>query len=71
MIASYSLQILFNFIDADHDGFISETEWTIVLCDDDPFSNGIHTLELEKLPLDADAPMQAVESYKEAEKRKK
>jgi hypothetical protein len=32
------LQILFNFLDADNDGFISETEWIMALRDADPFS---------------------------------
>jgi hypothetical protein len=32
------LQILFNFLDADNDGFISETEWIMALRDSDPFS---------------------------------
>ena len=32
------LQILFNFMDADNDGFISETEWIMALRDADPFS---------------------------------
>ena len=60
------LQSLFHFIDADHDGFISEVEWSTALRDADPFSvlasQGVRTLEIS-VPPDADAPLQAVDAF--------
>jgi hypothetical protein len=60
------LQSLFHFMDADHDGFISEVEWSTALRDADPFSvlasQGVRTLEIS-VPPDADAPLQAVDAF--------
>jgi hypothetical protein len=53
-------------MDADHDGFISEVEWSTALRDADPFSvlasQGVRTLEIS-VPPDADAPLQAVDAF--------
>ncbi len=60
------LRMLFDFMDADRDGYISEVEWSTALRDADPFSvlasQGVRTLEI-KVPPDADAHLQAVEAF--------
>ncbi len=54
------LQILFNFMDTDRDGFISETEWSTALRHAVPFS----TPSRLQVPLAAEASMmQTIESF--------
>eukprot|EP00802_Teleaulax_amphioxeia_P000169 Tamp_00169.p1 GENE.Tamp_00169~~Tamp_00169.p1 ORF type:complete len:3645 (+),score=1200.53 Tamp_00169:164-10936(+) len=60
------LRMLFNFMDADGDGFISEVEWSTALRDADPFSvlasQGVRTLDI-KVPQDANAHTQAMDAF--------